>query len=133
MDLVTVLVVLSLIGFGGSVVYWGLSWEISILKDELEDAQFRERALLSAAQRVVFGEHEIDAARDLAPLDELRMLLGTSYYPPSPEASGDQDHHEGLDVLPHDGLGDPPPLGTTTAPGEQEALDQLRKALGGPQ
>jgi hypothetical protein len=77
MDLLTVGVVLGLVALGGVIVWWPLSLEADSLRGEID----RLKRLGDAASGAIQTERRIDAARDLAPLDELGVLLGKNNLP----------------------------------------------------
>lgn len=83
MDFLTVGVVLGLIALGAAVVYWPMSLKLANLNREID----RHKNLGEAASDLVQTERTIDSARDLAPIDELGVLLSGDR--PGAEAGGD--------------------------------------------
>lgn len=73
MDLATVIVVLVLIALGGGMVAWPMGLLLREKDREIESL----KALGAKFKDVVETERELDAARDLPPADELRVLFGT--------------------------------------------------------
>lgn len=88
MSISAVLLTLGLLVLGGLIVLWpalllvGHATEkVSAMQAEIDRIKKEKDALRAATEAVVGTERAIDAARDLPPLDELRLL---SEDPPAP-------------------------------------------------
>ena len=71
MDFFTVVIAVCLTALGAGAVWWPMSLMLKVKDTEIA----RLKSLAGAASEMVQTERIIDAARDLAPLDELGVLL----------------------------------------------------------
>lgn len=96
MDWLTVGAVLGLLATGGGVVSWAYSYRVSLLKHQLAQAEAERdeaieaaKATQEAATEAVTSERNLERARDLAPTDELGVLLLGAQASDDPPASDD--------------------------------------------